>query len=85
MSKDYVTWKVKIQISLHSLTDGPLIAQENKLFSFKQKVFIYFLISPQNMIEPAHDKSYNKTFVTSKDSDQPANPPSMAKVLIYPS
>ena len=35
--------------------------------------------------ELAHDKTYNKTCVTSKDSDQPVHPPSMARVLIYPS
>ena len=34
--------------------------------------------------EPAH-KSYDKTCVTSKDSDQPVHPPSMARVLVYPS
>ena len=32
---------------------------------------------------PAQDKTYNKTCMTSKDSDQPVHPPSMAKVLIY--
>ena len=34
--------------------------------------------------EPAHDKTYNKTCVTSKDSDQPVHPPSMARVPVYP-
>ena len=33
--------------------------------------------------EPAHDKTYNKTSVTSKHSDKPVHPPRMAKVLIY--
>ena len=28
--------------------------------------------------------SYNETCVTIKDSDQPVQPPSMAKVLVYP-
>ena len=28
---------------------------------------------------------YHKTCMTSKDSDQPAHPPSMARVLVYPS
>ena len=36
-------------------------------------------------IDPAHDKTYNKTCVTSKDSDQPVHPPSMAKIFVYPS
>ena len=38
-----------------------------------------------NIYEPARDKIYNNTCVTSKDSDQRIQPPSMAKVLIYPS
>ena len=35
--------------------------------------------------EPAHDKTYNKTCVTSTDSYLPVHPSSMAKVLFYPS
>ena len=35
--------------------------------------------------EPAHDKTCNKTCVTSKDSDQPVHPLSMARILVYPS
>ena len=35
--------------------------------------------------EPAHDKTYNKTCVTNKDSAQPVYPPSMTSVLVYPS
>ena len=35
--------------------------------------------------EPAHDKTPNKTCVNSKDTDQLAHPPSMARVLVYPS
>ena len=35
--------------------------------------------------EPAHDKTHNKTYVTSNDSDQPEHPPSMERVLVYPS
>ena len=37
------------------------------------------------IFRPADDKTYNKTCVTSKDSDQPVHPPSMARVLVYPS
>ena len=33
--------------------------------------------------EPGHDKTYNKTCVTSKDSDQPVHPPSVARLLFY--
>ena len=36
-------------------------------------------------IEPEHDKTYNNTCVTNKDSDQPVNPSSMARLLVYPS
>ena len=32
--------------------------------------------------EPGHDKTYNKTCVTRKDSDQPAHLPSMARALV---
>ena len=35
--------------------------------------------------EPVHDKTYNKTCVTSKDSEQPVYLPIMAMLLIYPS
>ena len=37
------------------------------------------------MIELAHDKTYTKPCVTSKDSDHPVHLPSMAKVLLYTS
>ena len=37
----------------------------------------------QNTNELAHDKTYNKTCETSKDSDQPVHLLSLAKVLIY--
>ena len=35
--------------------------------------------------EPVHDETYNKNCVTSKDLDQPVHPPSMARILVYPS
>ena len=38
-----------------------------------------------NTNEPAHDKTNNKSCVTSKDTDQPVHTPSMARVLIHPS
>ena len=40
------------------------------------------------MFEPLKfdcDKTYDNTCVTGKDSDQPVHPPSMARVLVYPS
>ena len=43
--------------------------------------FFFFYIK----YEPAHDNTYNKTCVTSKDSDRPVHTPSMARVLVYPS
>ena len=36
-------------------------------------------------IEPVHNKTYNKTCVTRKDSYQPVHPSSLTRVLIYPS
>ena len=33
------------------------------------------------LFEPAHDKTYNKTCVTSEDSDQPAHPCSLIRVF----
>ena len=39
------------------------------------------LFKGREKYEPAHDKPYNKTCVTRKDSDQPVHPPSMAMVL----
>ena len=34
----------------------------------------------------AHQKkSYNKTYATTKDSDQPMHAPNIARVLVYPS
>ena len=33
------------------------------------------------IIEPAHDKTYNKTCATSEDSDQPAHPRSLIRVF----
>ena len=44
--------------------------------SVKKLIYLY---------EPAHDKTYDKTCVTRKDSDQPVHPLSMAVVLIHPS
>ena len=46
-------------------------------FDIIQKVF--FL---DGALQPAHDKIYNKPYVTSKDSDQHVHPPSMARVLV---
>ena len=43
---------------------------------------LYFQLT---IMEPAHDKTFNKTCVTSKYSELPVHPPSMARVLVYPS
>ena len=39
----------------------------------------------RKIFEPVHDKTYNKTSATSKDSDQPVYPPSSTRVLVCPS
>ena len=46
--------------------------------------FTVHIVSTQKsfIFEPAHQKTYNKTCVTSKDSDPPVHPP---RVLLYPS
>ena len=36
-------------------------------------------------MQSAHDKTYNKTCVTSKDSDKTVHPLSMTRLLVYPS
>ena len=46
---------------------------------------IYPSPNHRDTFEPVHNKTYNKTCVTSKDSDQPVHVPSMARVLVYPS
>ena len=42
-------------------------------------------MAKQMLYEPAHDKTYNKTCKTSKDSDQPVHPTSTARALVHPS
>ena len=48
-------------------------------------MFIALKVISFRMYLPAHDKTYNKTCVTSKGSDQDVHPPSMARVLVHPS
>ena len=43
--------------------------------------FIHYLL----IFEPAHDKTCSKTYVTSKDSDEPVHPLNLERVLVYPS
>ena len=50
----------------------------------QSKQVCYFLFLTCFVFEPAHDKTYNKTRVTSKDSGQPVHLPSMARVLVHP-
>ena len=38
-----------------------------------------------SIFEQEHEKTYNKLWVTSKDSAQPIHPPSMARFLVYSS
>ena len=42
-------------------------------------------LSFTSIYEPAHDEFYNKTCMTSKDSDQPVHSPGKARVLVYSS
>ena len=62
----------------------PYITPDKALF-FSKKVFIFFVIQDHKTYEPAHDKTYQKTCVTSKGSDQPVHPANMARVLVSPS
>ena len=51
--------------------------------AYKKHILINTCLLKGN--EPEHDKTYNKTSVTSKDSDQLVHPLSMVKVLVFPS
>ena len=62
------------------------IQKVSKLVSFVKnggKSTIECNESPSMINELAHDKNYNKTCVTSKDSGQPVHPPSMARFLLF--
>ena len=37
----------------------------------------------QKVFKPAHDKTYNKIRMTSKDLHQPVHPPSVVRVPVY--
>ena len=50
----------------------------------KKPCILSYPQSTQKLFEPAHDKAYNKTCVTSKDSDQYVYPPSAARVSLIP-
>ena len=52
-----------------------------KMFDPLLNVFLSFVFP---IIEPANDKTYNKICVTSKDSDQPVHPLSMAGFSFIP-
>ena len=53
----------------------------------KSTFFLKFqtLVLDEVLIKPVHDKTYNKTCVTSKESDEPVHQASMTPILIYPS
>ena len=44
-----------------------------------------YAIIMQLQYESAHDKTYNKTGVTNRDSDQPVHLSSTARAPVYPS
>ena len=59
--------------------------KKKKLYSIYVCCYSVQISEQANKNEPAHDKTYNKTCVISKDSDLPVHPPSMARSLVYPS
>ena len=60
-------------------------ARTDKVLSFRLDNSRSYKETLENMFETAQDKTYNTTCVTSKVSDQPIYPPSIARVLFYPS
>ena len=58
------------------------IYQCNHAVSISQKHCSYVTLF---VFEPAHNKTCNKTSVTSKDSDQLVHPPSNTRIFVYPS
>ena len=68
------------KIGLKSLQ---VYSADDKQATFSDAVFLGAL--RVKIYEPAHNKTYSKTCETSKDSDQPVHPPSMARVLVRPS
>ena len=51
------------------------------IFAWRRNMCTRLTIS----FKPAHDKTYTKTCVTIKDSEQSVHPSSMARILFYPS
>ena len=52
------------------------------LFYFYLFIFIYFFLFFWHFgYEPAHDKTYNKTFATREDSNQPAHSRSLIRIF----
>ena len=71
--------KIKIKNLEFCLLQIPLgIVRVNTMFKLES----YFL--DRSIIEPAQSKTYNKTSVTRKDSNQPVHSHSMARVLVHP-
>ena len=54
-----------------------------KLYTFLPLGIVY--VNATLKFEPAHNKTYNKIFVTCKDSAQPVQSHSMVRFLVYPS
>ena len=68
-----------LRVNIHSSSVRLCLSTQilERIFWYIMHLYITF--------EPAHDKTYNKTYVTSKDSDQPVHPSSMTRFLVYPS
>ena len=68
----------------------PFFFLQNIHYTLSQTLRCVFLQNSQlcrNPIldEPVHDKTYDKTCMTSKNSGQPVHPPSMARIFVYSS
>ena len=46
----------------------------------KHHIFTFTLLKTY---EPAHDKTFNKLYLTSTDYNRPVHPPNIARALVY--
>ena len=75
-----------LNVRMGYMSDGTFpMLRFSFVFSFIQASCSFVFIKQYLVNESTHDKTNNKTFVTSKLSDQPVYPPYMARVLVYPS
>ena len=55
------------------------------IVTFPVPLHIHVYKPDMHIYKPVHDKTYNKTCSTGKDSDQPVHTLSLARVLVHPS